>query len=68
LDVLLVVAKMLSEDHEAVETMLINHDVNINSVSYTAPPGEEGADLSYEGGEYEAFKGLAQQMADISGW
>lgn len=59
---------MSSEDRDAVETMLIDHDVDINSVPYTAPPGEEGADLSYEGGEYEAFKGLAQQMADVSGW
>lgn len=59
---------MSSEDRDAVETMLIDHDVDINSVPYTAPPGEEGADLSYEGGEYEAFEGLAQQMADVSGW
>ncbi|KAG1740121.1 uncharacterized protein EDB91DRAFT_1053382 [Suillus paluster] len=47
--------------------MLIDHDVNINLVPYIAPPGEEGADLSYEGGEYEAFEGIAQQVADISG-
>jgi hypothetical protein len=67
-DVLLIVAEMSSEDHEAVETMLIDHDVDTESLPYTAPPGEEGVDLSHEGGEYEAFERLAQQMADISGW
>jgi hypothetical protein len=59
---------MLSEDCEAVETMLIDHDIDTESLPYTAPPGEEGVDLSHEGGKYEAFEGLAQQMADISGW
>jgi hypothetical protein len=59
---------MSAEDREAVETMLIDHNVDIESIPYTAPPGEEGADLSHEGGEHEAFKGLAQQMADVSGW
>ncbi|KAG2112802.1 hypothetical protein BD769DRAFT_1673953 [Suillus cothurnatus] len=58
---------MSSEDCEAVETMLIDHDVDTESLPYTAPPGEEGVDLSHEGGEYKAFEGLAQQMADISG-
>ncbi|KAG1854936.1 hypothetical protein DFJ58DRAFT_716274 [Suillus subalutaceus] len=58
---------MSSEDREAVETMLIDHDVDTESLPYTAPPGEEGVDLSHEGGEYEAFEGLAQQMANISG-
>ncbi|KAG1864585.1 hypothetical protein C8R48DRAFT_601837 [Suillus tomentosus] len=47
--------------------MLIDHDVSTDYIPYTAPPGEEGADLSHEGGEYEVFEGLAQQMADISG-
>ncbi|KAG1758478.1 hypothetical protein EDD22DRAFT_737002, partial [Suillus occidentalis] len=31
------------------------------------PPGE-GEDFSHEGREYEAFEGLAQQMADLSGF
>lgn len=36
--------------------------------TYTAPPGEEGLDLSYEGGEFEAFDGLSEQVASLSGW
>jgi hypothetical protein len=58
---------MSSEDRNTVEMMLIDHDVSTDYIPYTAPPGEEGADLSHEGGEYEVFEGLAQQMADISG-
>ncbi|KAG1725949.1 hypothetical protein EDD22DRAFT_961538 [Suillus occidentalis] len=59
---------MSVEDREAVETMLVDLDVDIEHTPYTAPPGEEGADFSHEGGEYEAFEGLAQQMADLSGF
>ncbi|KAG2740589.1 hypothetical protein P692DRAFT_20851327 [Suillus brevipes Sb2] len=58
---------MSAEDRVAVETMLIDVDIDIKSIPYTAPPGEEGANFSHEGGEYEVFKGLAQQMADFSG-
>ncbi|KAG1751748.1 hypothetical protein EDB19DRAFT_1903708 [Suillus lakei] len=57
---------MSAEDHVAVETMLINVDTDIESIPYTAPPSEEGADFSHKGGEYEVFQGLAQQMADLS--
>jgi hypothetical protein len=58
---------MSAEDRAAVETMLVDVDIDIESIPYTAPPGEEGADFSHEGGEYEVFEGLAQQMADLSG-
>lgn len=34
---------------------------------YTVPPGEEGLDLSYEGGEHEAFDGLSEQIVSLSG-
>ncbi|KAG2337880.1 hypothetical protein BDR05DRAFT_857660, partial [Suillus weaverae] len=47
--------------------MLANVNVDIDNIPYTAPPGEEGMDFSHEGGEQEAFEGLAQQMADLSG-
>ncbi|KAG1882853.1 uncharacterized protein F5891DRAFT_916268, partial [Suillus fuscotomentosus] len=30
-------------------------------------PGEEGIDLSHEGGEYEAFTGLSHQITSLSG-
>jgi hypothetical protein len=59
---------MSANDRDVVESMLADANVDIDSIPYTVPPGEEGADLSYEGGEYEAFEGLAQQMADLSGW
>lgn len=36
--------------------------------NFPVPPGEEGMDLSHEGGEYEAFTGLSQQVASLSGW
>ncbi|KAG1774198.1 hypothetical protein EV702DRAFT_975394 [Suillus placidus] len=47
--------------------MLADTNVDIDSIPYTAPPGEEGLEFSHEGGEHEAFEGLAQQMADLSG-
>ncbi|KAG1770855.1 hypothetical protein EV702DRAFT_931170, partial [Suillus placidus] len=31
------------------------------------PPGEEGTDLSHEGGEHEAFSGLSEQVTLLSG-
>ncbi|KAG1748443.1 uncharacterized protein EDB91DRAFT_1245139 [Suillus paluster] len=61
-------AEMLVEDCKAVEVMLVDLDVDIEHIPYTAPPGGNGADLSHGGGEYEAFEGLAQQMADLSGF
>ncbi|KAG1825068.1 hypothetical protein EV424DRAFT_1320432 [Suillus variegatus] len=48
--------------------MLVDLDVNIEHTPYTAPPGEEGGDLSHEGGEHEAFEGLAQKITDLSGF
>ncbi|OJA17555.1 hypothetical protein AZE42_13216 [Rhizopogon vesiculosus] len=62
------IQEMSAEDRGAVESMLVDVDVDIESIPYTAPPGEEGVDLSHEGGEYEVFEGLGQQMADLSGY
>jgi len=59
---------MSSEDWDLVESMLADTNIDIDSIPYTAPPGEEGIDFSHEGGEHEVFEGLAQQMADLSGW
>ncbi|KAG1749166.1 uncharacterized protein EDB91DRAFT_1235645 [Suillus paluster] len=58
---------MSSKDRDLVESMLADVNVDIDNIPYTAPPGEEGMDFSHEGGEHEAFEGLAQQMADLSG-
>jgi len=48
--------------------MFANTHVDIDNKPYTAPPGEEGIGFSHEGREQEAFEGLAQKMADLSGW
>jgi hypothetical protein len=41
---------------------------NFASISHTAPPGEEGFDISHEGGEYEVFKDVAASLAQSTGW
>ena len=38
-----------------------------DAVSYTAPPGEEGFDISHEGGEFEVFEDVAAGLAESSG-
>ncbi|KAG2071085.1 hypothetical protein BDR04DRAFT_1016901 [Suillus decipiens] len=48
--------------------MLVDLNVDISQIPYTAPPGEEGADISHEGREYEAFEGLSQQITEVSGF
>jgi hypothetical protein len=40
---------------------------DIDAVSHTAPPGEEGFDISHEGGEFEVFEDLAVGLAESSG-
>lgn len=58
---------MSAEDQDAVETMIGEHGMDVEALPYTAPPGEEGFDMSHAGGEHEAFEGLAHQVADIGG-
>ncbi|KAG2031724.1 hypothetical protein BDR03DRAFT_875348 [Suillus americanus] len=48
--------------------MMTDYGMDIKVIPYTAPPGEEGMDLSHAGGEYEAFEGLADQIVDLSGY
>jgi hypothetical protein len=50
---------MLSKDCQLVENMMSDYGMDIESIPYTVPPGEEGMELSHAGGEYEAFEGLA---------
>ncbi|KAG2126854.1 uncharacterized protein EDB93DRAFT_1096960 [Suillus bovinus] len=47
--------------------MMLDIGFNADTTLYMAPPGEEGLDLSYEGGEHEAFDGLSQQLVSLSG-
>ncbi|KAG1740915.1 hypothetical protein EDB19DRAFT_1908233 [Suillus lakei] len=56
-----------NEDHQLVEDMM-DCNMDIEALLHIAPPGEEGMELSYVGGEYEAFEGLAKQIMDISGY
>ncbi|KAG1744784.1 hypothetical protein EDB19DRAFT_1826928 [Suillus lakei] len=58
---------MTSAERDMVETMMMDNGFNTDLVPYTAPPGEEGLDLSYEGGEHEAFDGLSQHIVSLSG-
>ncbi|KAG2130280.1 uncharacterized protein EDB93DRAFT_1094973 [Suillus bovinus] len=39
-----------------------------DSIPWVPAPGDEGLDLSHEGGKYEALQGLSHQMADLSGF
>lgn len=59
--------EMSTEDQDAVETMIGKYGMDVKALLYTAPPGEEDFDMSHAGGEHEAFKRLAHQVADIGG-
>ncbi|KAG1720868.1 hypothetical protein EDB19DRAFT_1917670 [Suillus lakei] len=59
--------EMSAEDRDVVESMVADHGMDIGTLPYTAPPGDEGFGISHEGGEHEAFEGLAHQIADIGG-
>lgn len=56
-------------DRENIESMLADHGMitDDGSMPYVLAPGDEGFDLSHEGGEYEALQGLSRTMADLSG-
>jgi hypothetical protein len=56
---------MSSADREAVEKMIIDVGMDAYTEHCAAPPGEEGFDISHEGGEYEAFEGLSEQVASL---
>ena len=40
---------------------------DVDAVSHIPPPGEEGFDLSHEGGEYEVYEGLVDKIALATG-
>ena len=58
---------MSSEECQLVENMMTDYGMDIEAIPYTAPPGEEGMELSHAGGEHEAFERLTGQIADLSG-
>ncbi|KAH7922383.1 hypothetical protein BV22DRAFT_1048944 [Leucogyrophana mollusca] len=61
------VQELSAEDRENIEMMFASHGMDDSNILSTAPPGDEGLDISHEGGEHEVFEELAQQMADLSG-
>ena len=57
-------------DREAVENMDVDagHSTeDTAAVSHIAPPGEEGLDISHEGGEHEVFEDLVETLAQSKG-
>ncbi|KAG1877140.1 hypothetical protein C8R48DRAFT_669110 [Suillus tomentosus] len=56
-----------AEDRDVVESMIVDHGMDVKTLPYTVPPGDEGFNISHEGGEHEAFEGLAHQITDIAG-
>ena len=40
---------------------------NFAAISCTAPPGEEGFDISHEGGKHEVFKDIVASLAESMG-
>jgi hypothetical protein len=58
------------EDRDAVQQMDFDADYgteDVDAISYTAPPGEEGFDISHEGGEFAVFEDVAAGLAESSG-
>ncbi|KAG1720449.1 hypothetical protein EDB19DRAFT_1647083 [Suillus lakei] len=47
--------------------MMADFGMEVETFAHTAPPGEEGFDLSHAGSEHEAFKGLTHQLVDLTG-
>jgi hypothetical protein len=63
-------AELFQEDRDTVERMdldmgCLTDDVTV--VSHTAPPGEEGFDISHKGGEHEVFDNLVDGLAQSNG-
>ena len=60
------------EDRNAIQQMDLDAGFGTNgdvdAIFHTAPPGEEGFDISHEGGEFEVFEDLAAGLAAANGW
>ena len=57
------------EERDVVEQMDIDSGFSMDPTANQEypPPGEEAFDLSHEGGEHEAFEGLANEIAQAMG-
>jgi len=63
-------SELSQEDRAAVEAMDIDLGImecGTSSVWETVALGDEGFDISHEGGEYEVFEELAEGVAGIAG-
>ena len=58
-----------TQDRALVDQMLYDYGVisEDDNIPFALPPGEEAFDLSYEGGEHEAFAGLAREVENLTG-
>ena len=62
--------ELTQEDRDAVEQMDVDADGitdDVEAVAAMVPPGEEGFDISHEGGEYEVFEDIVEGLAQSSG-
>ncbi|KAG1857137.1 hypothetical protein F4604DRAFT_1527414, partial [Suillus subluteus] len=48
--------------------MMTDYGMDVETIPYTTPLGEEGMDLNHAGREHEAFEGLTDQIMDLSGY
>jgi hypothetical protein len=66
----LVFSELSHANWEAVENMDIDVSYSTEdtaTISCIALPGEEGLDISHEGGEYEVFEDLMETLAQSKG-
>lgn len=62
--------ELSQDDRDAVEQMDIDaghSGEDVFAISHIAPPGEEGLDISHEGGEHKVFEDLVETLAQSTG-
>ena len=59
----------LQGEHDAIEKMDVDVGLSndVDTISHIPVPGEEGFNLSYEGGDYEVYEGLVDEIALAAG-
>jgi hypothetical protein len=61
-----IILGMSYDDHDTVEMMDLDGGVSgdVSAISHTVPFGEEGMDISHEGGEHEIPQGLIHNIIE----